>query len=75
LTSFTFNLGSGNLKISTLLKKVNAMAFNDAGYEFLKWIYAGGRPLEGLIRRRKAERLLFIYQGEPNIQEIIKSVS
>ena len=75
LTSFTFNLGSGNLKRSTLLKKVNAMAFDDAGYEFLKWIYAGGKPLEGLIRRRRAERLLFVFQGEPNILGIIMSVS
>jgi len=75
LTSFTFNLGSGNLRISTLLKKVNAMDFDDAGYEFLKWIYAGGKPLEGLIRRRRAERLLFVFQGEPNILGIIMSVS
>jgi len=30
------------------------------GDEFLKWVYAGGRRIKGLIRRRKAERLMFI---------------
>lgn len=59
LTSFTYNLGSGNLKSSTLLKKVNAKDFSGAAKEFSKWNKAGGKVLNGLIRRRAAEAALF----------------
>ena len=60
LVSFAFNLGLANLKSSTLLKKVNANP-NDRTIvdEFIKWIYAGGKPLEGLKRRRQAEAYLY----------------
>jgi lysozyme len=60
LVSFAFNLGSGALSKSTLLKKVNANP-NDAsiGAEFLKWNKAGGKVLAGLTRRRKAESELY----------------
>ncbi len=59
LTSFTYNLGAGNLKSSTLLKRVNAERHDDAANEFLKWDKAGGKRLAGLTRRRKAERSLY----------------
>lgn len=60
LVSFAFNLGLANLKNSTLLKKVNSNS-NDRTIvdEFIKWIYAGGKPLEGLKRRRQAEAYLY----------------
>ena len=60
LVSFAFNLGLANLKSSTLLKKVNANP-NDITIvdEFIRWIYAGGKPLEGLKRRRQAEAYLY----------------
>ena len=60
LVSFAFNLGLANLKSSTLLKKVNSNS-NDRTIvnEFIKWIYAGGKPLEGLKRRRQAEAYLY----------------
>lgn len=60
LVSFTFNLGAGNLGKSTLLKRVNERRFTDAANEFLKWVKAGGKTLPGLVRRRKAERALFL---------------
>jgi lysozyme len=60
LVSFTFNLGIGNLKSSTLLKKVNSGAFSEASSEFLKWNKAGGRVLAGLTKRRQAEADLFM---------------
>ena len=60
LVSFTYNLGAGNLKSSTLLKKVNQKKFARASREFLKWDKAGGRRLKGLTRRRKAESELFL---------------
>lgn len=56
LVSFTFNLGAGNLYSSTLLKKVNRNPDDPAiRQEFEKWVYAGGRVLQGLVDRRKAE--------------------
>lgn len=60
LVSFTFNLGQGNLGKSTLLKKLNAGDYKGAADEFLKWNKAGGRTLHGLVRRREAERKMFL---------------
>jgi len=59
LTSFTFNLGMGNLNRSTLLKKLNAGDYEGAADEFKKWDRAGGKKLKGLARRRAAEAALF----------------
>jgi len=60
LVSFAYNLGVGNLKNSTLLKKVNANP-NDTSIrdEFIKWNRAGGNVLAGLTRRRNAEADLY----------------
>lgn len=60
ILSFTYNLGIGNLKTSNLLKKVNANPNDDTiREEFLKWKFAGGKILEGLVRRRIAESKLY----------------
>jgi lysozyme len=59
LVSFTFNLGSGNLSKSTLLRKLNAQAYEHAANEFPRWNRAGGKVLKGLTRRRKAEQRMF----------------
>ncbi len=60
IVSFAYNAGIGNLKSSTLLKKVNANP-SDASIraEFMKWDKAGGKQLAGLTRRRKAEADLY----------------
>lgn len=53
---FCFNLGVNAFKGSTLLKliqKKSSVSIIQA--EFLKWIYAGGKPLEGLKNRRRWE--------------------
>lgn len=56
LVSFTYNVGIGNLKKSTLLKKVNADPEDETiRNEFNKWIKSGGKTLAGLIKRRKDE--------------------
>ena len=60
MVSFAYNLGSGALKSSTLLKKVNQGKMKRASREFLKWDHAGGKRLAGLTRRRKAESELFL---------------
>ncbi|BEM31262.1 lysozyme (plasmid) [Serratia marcescens] len=60
LVSFVFNLGVGDFRTSTLLKKLNAGDYDDAAQEFGRWIHAGGKALPGLVRRREAERALFL---------------
>lgn len=60
LASFVFNLGSGNFVKSTLLKKLNAGDYAGAAGEFGKWVNAGGKQLPGLVKRRAAEREVFL---------------
>ena len=58
--SFSFNLGNGAFASSTLLEKLNDGDYKGASNEFPKWVYAGGKKLLGLQRRRDAERLMFL---------------
>ncbi|WP_100246789.1 lysozyme [Enterobacter kobei] len=60
LVSFTYNLGARSLSTSTLLRKLNAGDYAGAADEFLRWNKAGGKVLNGLTRRREAERALFL---------------
>ncbi|WGG66676.1 lysozyme [Enterobacter ludwigii] len=60
LVSFTYNLGARSLSTSTLLRKLNAGDYAGAADEFLHWNKAGGKVLNGLTRRREAERALFL---------------
>ncbi|WP_165464241.1 lysozyme [Enterobacter cloacae] len=60
LVSFTYNLGARSLSTSTLLRKLNAGDYAGAAEEFLRWNKAGGKVLNGLTRRRGAERALFL---------------
>lgn len=53
---FCFNLGMGNFKSSTLLKKIKAGApTEDIQEQFRRWVYAGGKKLNGLVKRREWE--------------------
>ncbi|WP_151765994.1 lysozyme [Acinetobacter colistiniresistens] len=60
LVSLVYNIGSGNFASSTLLKKLNAKDYAGAADQFPRWNKAGGKVLNGLIRRRDAERALFL---------------
>lgn len=60
LVSFSFNLGLGNLKSSTLLRKLNSLDYIGAANEIPRWDKAGGKILKGLTRRRLAEKELFL---------------
>lgn len=61
LVSFTFNLGAGALRRSTLRMRLNRDEDRlSVADEFRKWTRAGGHVLPGLIRRREAERELFL---------------
>lgn len=59
LVSLCFNIGAGALTKSTLMRRVNASDFHAAAAQFDLWNKAGGKVLEGLCKRREAERLLF----------------
>lgn len=60
LVSFTYNVGSRNFSTSTLLKKLNAGDYAGAADEFPRWNKSHGKVLNGLVRRRAAERELFL---------------
>ena len=59
IVSWTFNLGPSNLKASTMLKVLNKGEYEDVPAQIKRWNKAGGKVLEGLVRRREAEALLF----------------
>ncbi|HCH78871.1 MAG: muraminidase [Pseudomonas sp.] len=59
LTSFAFNLGAKALEKSTLLRLLNAGDYSGAAAQFERWVYASGKKLAGLVKRRAAERALF----------------
>ena len=61
LTSFAFNLGGGALQRSTLRRKVNRGEHALVPAEFMKWVWAGGRQLKGLSRRREAKSRLYTF--------------
>ena len=64
LQSFVYNLGSGRLQSSTLRSLLNRSAPREqVADEFPKWRRAAGKILQGLVRRRAAERALFLYDG------------
>jgi lysozyme len=60
LVCLCFNIGSGSLHKSTLLKKLNAGDRAGAADEFLKWDRIAGAHSDGLARRRASERALFL---------------
>lgn len=66
IVSFTFNLGSGALAKSTLLKRINAERHDDVPNQLDKWVYAGGKKLRGLAIRRTAEGVLYSGGGFSN---------
>jgi len=55
LVDFAYNAGVGNLKSSTMLKKINAGDLDAVPAELMKWTKGGGKVLPGLVRRRQAE--------------------
>lgn len=60
LVSFCYNAGPGNLAKSSMLRLHKAVQYKAAADAFLKWTKGGGRVLPGLVRRRQAERRLYL---------------
>ena len=63
LVSFSYNVGVGAFRKSSLLKYVNKAQFKKASNEFKKWNKCGGKVLNGLVNRRKLEQVEFERQG------------
>ena len=59
ITDFCFNLGVGRLQISTLKRCINKKDWNGAINQLNKWVYGGGRKLNGLVKRRMIESIIF----------------
>ena len=60
IVSFVFNVGIGNFKASTLLAKIRINPEdNSIMDEFLRWVYANGKVMKGLQKRRLAEMKLY----------------
>lgn len=60
LVSFEFNVGYGAFNSSTLLRLLNQGKYTDAANQFDRWVYANRKVLPGLVRRRAAEKSLFL---------------
>jgi GH24 family phage-related lysozyme (muramidase) len=57
--SLAYNIGAGAFQSSTLVKKLNQKDYAGAAEQFLRWNKSGGRVLNGLVKRREAEKELF----------------
>lgn len=69
LASFAFNVGVGAFRRSTLRRLVcNNPDDPRIAAEFARWIYAGGKVLPGLVRRRRAEAELYFTPDEPEAE-------
>lgn len=63
LVDFCYNVGCRNFRLSSLLKYVNHGDFVSAAQQFLLWVNVEGKRCEGLVRRRTAERAMFLSAG------------
>lgn len=59
LVCFTYNLGGGALQRSTLRRVINRGEHNEVPQQLMRWVWANGRKLKGLVRRREAEAFMY----------------
>lgn len=60
LVSFAFNAGLGNLQRSQIRMRANRGDWEGAAEAFMAWTKGGGKVLPGLVKRREAERAMFL---------------
>ena len=65
MVSLCYNIGPGNFAKSSVARLHKAGQYTGAASAFLLWNKAGGKILSGLVKRRKAERNLYL--GEANV--------
>ena len=60
LIDFVFNAGAGNFEISTIRRVINRGDLAAVPAQLMRWVYAKGVKLPGLVKRRKAEVALWL---------------
>lgn len=65
LVSWAYNLGEGNLRTSTMLRRLNAEDWRGAAEALTWWNKAAGKVMQGLVKRRAEEAALFL-EGTTN---------
>ena len=60
VADFTFNLGAGRLRASTLRRRINDGDYEDVPHQLRRWVRAGPKILPGLVARRESEIELFL---------------
>lgn len=74
ILSFTYNVGVGSFKSSTLLKKLNVKDYTGACNELPKWNKASGRVLKGLVTRREAEKQICLGNLPSEVKNEVKGI-
>ena len=59
--AFAYNVGLGNFQRSTIRQRIKRENWEGAADAFMMWTKAGGKVLNGLVRRRASERALFLH--------------
>lgn len=75
--SLAYNIGAHAFSASSALKHINAGDYDRAANSILLFNKAGGKVLKGLVRRREAERKLFltpVFEQSPEFDERISPV-
>lgn len=60
LVSFVFNIGDVAFKRSTMLRMLNVKDYTGAANQFDRWVFDNGKKINGLVKRRKLEKELFL---------------
>lgn len=68
LLSFCYNVGVGACSRSTLFSKLNDRDYRGACNELSRWVYAQGKRLNGLVRRRAAEMAMCLGHIPPSVE-------
>lgn len=58
--SLVYNIGRASFSGSSMRKLLNKKEYLKAANEFPRWVYSGSKVINGLVRRRAAERDLFL---------------
>jgi lysozyme len=64
LILFVYNIGVGNFKESTMLRRLNAKDFLGASEQFKRWVFIKGTKSNGLIKRRNREAGIFLQPAQ-----------
>jgi lysozyme len=68
LVSFVYNLGRAAFANSTLLRYLENRQYVEAAWQFNRWVYAGGKMIPGLAKRRELEKNMFMSEPPPGVE-------